>query len=118
MAGKGSTSHQIEMAVVRETLRKASVPPADECGALCDCTSDCERAYSPDASRWDTNHAGYRAVFNAALTGILANPGFFGPIMEGSPTAAVEFADEVVMAAIAAEKTALKSTAAKEGGES
>lgn len=52
--------------------------------------------------RWDTNHAGYRAIFNAALTGITANPMFFGPIMQGSPTAAVEFAEGVVMAAIAA----------------
>lgn len=50
--------------------------------------------------RWDTNHAGYRAIFNAALTGICANPAFFGAVMQGSPTAAVAFADEVVAAAL------------------
>jgi hypothetical protein len=49
---------------------------------------------------WDTNHAGYRAIFNAALTGICANPAFFGPIMQQSPFAAVEFANSVVLAAI------------------
>lgn len=48
---------------------------------------------------WDTNHSGYRAIFNAALSGIVANPVFFGPIMQGSPAAAVEFADSVVLAA-------------------
>ena len=49
---------------------------------------------------WDTNHAGYRAVFNAALTGILSNPAFFGAFMQGEPEAAIEFADRVVLAAI------------------
>lgn len=49
---------------------------------------------------WDTNHAGYREIFNAALTGICANPNFFGPHMQQAPQAAVEFANEVVLAAI------------------
>ena len=38
------------------------------------------------------------AVFLAALTGVIANPGFFGAVMQGSPVAAVEFASEVVAA--------------------
>lgn len=46
-------------------------------------------------------HDGYRAIFNAALTGICANPAFFGPIMQQSPQAAVEFARDVVVAAVA-----------------
>lgn len=50
--------------------------------------------------RWDTNHDGYRAIFNAALTGICANPNFFGHSFQGSPQAAVEFANEVTLAAI------------------
>ncbi len=49
---------------------------------------------------WNTNHDGYRSIFNAALTGIVANPNFYGPIMQGDPAAAVEFADKVVLAAI------------------
>ena len=53
---------------------------------------------------WDTNHAGYRDIFNAALTGVLANPHFYGPILQGSPEAAVGFADKIVMAAIQAEE--------------
>lgn len=48
-AEKGSTAHQIEMAVVRETLRRAVVPPADECGKSCDCTAECERPAHPQA---------------------------------------------------------------------
>jgi len=36
------------------------------------------------------------AVFCAALTGICANPQFFGPTFQQSPQAAVEFATEVV----------------------
>lgn len=44
---KGSIAHQIEMAVVRETLRNVVVPAATSCGKTCDCTYDCERAYAP-----------------------------------------------------------------------
>lgn len=51
-------------------------------------------------TRWDNNHEGYRAIFNAALTGICANPNFFGSIMQQQPEAAVDFANEVVLAAI------------------
>lgn len=54
--------------------------------------------------RWNTNHDGYRAIFNAALAGICANPNFFGPIMQQSPQAAVDFANEVTLAAIYGEK--------------
>jgi len=36
------------------------------------------------------------AVYLAALTGIIANPGFFGPIHQGSPAAAADFASEAV----------------------
>lgn len=39
------------------------------------------------------------AVFLAALAGIIANPTFFGPVMQGAPSAAVEFASEVVRVA-------------------
>lgn len=53
---------------------------------------------------WDNNHEGYRAIFNAALTGICANPVFFDAIMQGQPEAAVEFANEVTLAAIYGEK--------------
>ena len=56
------------------------------------------------SSDWNANHEGYRAIFNAALTGICANPNFFGPIMQQSPRAAVEFANEVVLAAIYGDK--------------
>lgn len=49
---------------------------------------------------WDTNHDGYRSIFNAALSGICANPTFFGPVMQGDPRAAVDFANEVTLAAI------------------
>lgn len=38
------------------------------------------------------------AVYLAALTGIIANPQFFGAIHQGSPTAAAEFASETVAA--------------------
>jgi len=51
------------------------------------------------------------AVFNAALTGICANPAFFGPIHQGSPVAAVEFASSVVFAIWTA------TPSDKEGGE-
>lgn len=54
--------------------------------------------------RWDNNHEGYRAIFNAALTGICANPSFFGPILQGSPEAAVNFANEVTLVAIYGDK--------------
>lgn len=50
--------------------------------------------------RWDSNHDGYRAIFNAALTGICANPNFFGATMQGDPRAAVDFANEVTLVAI------------------
>lgn len=46
------------------------------------------------------NHEGYRAVFLAALTGITANPAFFGPIHQGEPASAVRFAKDVLAAAI------------------
>lgn len=54
--------------------------------------------------KWNTNHDGYRAIFNAALAGICANPNFFGPTMQQSPQAAVEFANEVTLAAIYGDK--------------
>ena len=44
---KGSVSHQIEMAVVRATLRNAVIPPAVSCGIDCDCTAKCERDFFP-----------------------------------------------------------------------
>lgn len=65
------------------------------------------------SARWDTNHAGYRAIFNAALTGICANPAFFGPMMQQSPDAAVEFASAVVLAAIKADGLASDTTSAE-----
>ena len=54
--------------------------------------------------KWNTNHDGYRAIFNSALTGICANPNFFGSTMQGDPEAAVHFAHEVVLAAIYGDK--------------
>lgn len=36
------------------------------------------------------------AIFCAAITGICANPAFFGPLFQQSPQAAVEFASAVV----------------------
>ncbi len=53
---------------------------------------------------WDNNHEGYRQIFNAALSGILANSQFFGAVMQGEPKAAVEFANEVTLAAIYGDK--------------
>ena len=50
--------------------------------------------------RWNNNHEGYRAIFNAALAGICANPNFFGPTMQQDPVAAVNFANECVLVAI------------------
>lgn len=47
------------------------------------------------------NHEGYRAIFLAAIQGICANPHFFGAIYQGSPSAAVAFAQEVVSEAAA-----------------
>jgi hypothetical protein len=58
------------------------------------------------------NHEGYRAIFNAALSGICANPNFFGPHLQQSPRAAVEFALDVVRAA-----DALMADAKMGGGE-
>ena len=49
---------------------------------------------------WNNNHEGHRAIFNAALAGICANPSFFGSVMQGDPRAAVDFANEVTLAAI------------------
>lgn len=66
---------------------------------------------------WDTNHAGYRAIFNAALTGILANPGFFGPIMQGDPEAAVAFANRVVVLATTPTATPADAVEASNTGE-
>lgn len=54
----------------------------------------------PFDTKWDTNHEGYRAIFNAALAGIIANPNFFEFTMQGQPENAVNFANEVVLAAI------------------
>lgn len=49
---------------------------------------------------WSLADPGRASVFCAALTGITANPAFFGALMQQSPSAAVEFAaqcvDEVV----------------------
>lgn len=59
-----------------------------------------QRVEAENKLAWDTNHEGYRAIFNAALTGFIANKDFHGPMSQGSPQAAVEFADEVVIAAI------------------
>lgn len=56
------------------------------------------------STQWDSNHEGYRAIFNAALSGICANPNFFGSIMQQQPEAAVDFANEVVLAAIYGDK--------------
>jgi hypothetical protein len=45
---------------------------------------------------WNEDSEACRMVFTAALTGILANPNFFGSLFQQSPRAAVEFADQVV----------------------
>lgn len=42
----------------------------------------------------------YASVFTAALSGICANPDFFGAVMQGSPKAAAEFAFQCVEAAM------------------
>lgn len=47
-----------------------------------------------------SNHEGYRAIFLAALQGIVANPNFFGPILQGEPASAVRFAQDVLAAAL------------------
>lgn len=62
------------------------------------------RVVSDFAPSWDNNHEGYRSIFNAALSGICANPNFFGPIMQQLPEAAVQFANEVVLAAVYGDK--------------
>lgn len=59
---------------------------------------------------WDTNHEGYRAIFNAALNGFIANKDFHGPVSQGNAQAAVEFASEVVLAAIRARTATQKET--------
>lgn len=51
--------------------------------------------------QWNTQDRGLAQMFCAALQGITANPAFFGPVFQQSPTAAIQFADEVVMAFIA-----------------
>lgn len=56
------------------------------------------------STEWDSDNADYRAIFNAALSGICANPNFFGSIMQQQPEAAVWFANEVVLAAIYGDK--------------
>lgn len=50
------------------------------------------------------NHEGYRAIFLAALTGITANPAFFGAIHQGEPRSAVKFAKDVLIAALQAQQ--------------
>lgn len=52
---------------------------------------------------WNTNHSGYREIFCAALTGICANPAFFGAGFQGDPSAAIQFADKIVIAAARSE---------------
>ncbi len=50
---------------------------------------------------WDTNHDGLRAIFIAAIQGICANPHFIDTYQfQGSPEAAVEFANKVVLATL------------------
>lgn len=49
---------------------------------------------------WNTNDAGLHEIFCAAITGICANPSFFGPLFQQHPDAAVEFADQVVLSAL------------------
>lgn len=51
---------------------------------------------APKPLCFEITHVGAMSTFNAALTGICANPAFFGPIMQQSPAAAVDFANEVV----------------------
>lgn len=58
------------------------------------------RAPISSGPTWDTNHEGYRAIFNAALAGICANPNFFSSLFQQSPESAVEFANQCVLAAI------------------
>lgn len=49
---------------------------------------------------WDTNHEGYRQIFCAALTGILANPALFEGWGDLAGECAVRRANDVVVAAI------------------
>lgn len=58
----------------------------------------------PRVRPWDTNNPSLRNIFCAALQGICANPAFFGGEYQGSPNAAIEFADRVVLAAITPKK--------------
>lgn len=46
----------------------------------------------------------HRAIFLAALTGITANPAFFGAIHQGEPRSAVKFAKDVLIAALQAQQ--------------
>ncbi len=46
------------------------------------------------------NHPGYRDIFNAALTGFVANKDFHGPVSQGKPWAAVAFAYDTVREAV------------------
>jgi len=54
---------------------------------------------TPLPSDWH-NYEGLAAIFRAALQGICANPEFFGAIYQGSPRAAVDFAKDIVRAAL------------------
>ena len=48
---------------------------------------------------WDTNNAMLVQIYSAALAGLLANPVFFNSsIFQGEPDAAVQFADQIVVA--------------------
>lgn len=55
---------------------------------------------------WNTNDAGLNAIFCAALTGFIANRYFHDAAFQGSPEAAVEFADSVVLSALQSEASA------------
>lgn len=71
-----------------------------------------------ELTNWDTTHEGYRAIFMAALTGYIANKDFHGPISQGNPRAAVEFANQVFIAAIEDNlaRRALRPTTSSNGG--
>lgn len=48
-------------------------------------------------TEWNPANDLWRSIFNAALSGICANPEFFGMLFQQSPQAAVEFANECVL---------------------
>lgn len=60
---------------------------------------------SKEPPGWDTNNEHLVRIFCAALSGITANPAFFGPIFQQSPEAAVEFANQCVIAQLRASAT-------------